>query len=189
MRHPHFFGYGSLVNRQTHSYQDARPAEVRGWRRCWRHTVLRDVAFLTVVEAPDARIDGLIAAVPAGDWAALDLREAAYDRLALGPEDVTHDHPEPIGVQIYRTRASHDAAPTVLHPVLLSYIDTVVAGFRDVFGDAGAQRFFATTDGWDAPVLDDRKAPVYRRAIPPTSETRKLVDAALDALSVHRFRR
>lgn len=189
MTHPHFFGYGSLVNRRTHSYDDARPARVKGWRRQWRHTSLREVAYLSVTEAPGHAIDGLIAAVPDGDWAALDVREAAYDRLHLGREHVDHDHPGDILIQIYRTRASNDAPPSTRHPILLSYIDTVIAGYLNVFGTEGVARFFSTTDGWDSPVLDDRSAPVYGRAISPTRTEKRLVDTSLDGLNVKRFRR
>lgn len=184
---PHFFGYGSLVNRHTHDYPDARAASVRGFRRVWRHTKLREVAYLTVEEAPGHEIDGLIASVPGGDWAALDLREAAYQRRLVAAEDIRHDHPEVISVEIYQTRAADEAAPSVRYPVLLSYVDTVIAGFRDVFGDEGVTRFFATTDGWDIPVVDDRAAPIYARAIRPDAAVRHRVDEALDGFSVVRL--
>jgi hypothetical protein len=184
---PHFFGYGSLVNRRTHDYPDARPASVRGFRRAWRHTRLREVAYLTVREAPGHEIDGLIASVPGGNWTALDLREAAYQRRLLAATDVRHDHPEAISVEIYQTRAADEAAPSVRYPVLLSYVDTVVAGFHDVFGAEGAARFFATTDGWDIPVVDDRAAPIYARAVAPDGEVRRQVDTALDAFGVVRL--
>ncbi|MFQ5439505.1 MAG: gamma-glutamylcyclotransferase family protein, partial [Paracoccaceae bacterium] len=129
MPHPFFFGYGSLVNRKTHDYPHARPARVSGWRRVWRHTRLRNLAYLSVLPAPGVEIDGLIAGVPNGDWEALDKRERAYARLALDGDDIEHDHPGEIRVQMYRTRPSVDAPPSVFHPVLLSYIDTVVSGY------------------------------------------------------------
>ncbi|MEM7491215.1 MAG: gamma-glutamylcyclotransferase, partial [Pseudomonadota bacterium] len=53
---PRFFGYGSLVNRRTHAYPDAAPFTIRGWRRAWRHTALRPVAFLTAVPDDGAAI-------------------------------------------------------------------------------------------------------------------------------------
>ena len=74
MKRPYFFGYGSLVNRGTHDFDDAHPARLSGWRRIWRHTDLRPVAYLTVVPDASAEIDGLIAHVPDDDWAALDHR-------------------------------------------------------------------------------------------------------------------
>ena len=150
---PRFFGYGSLVNRRTHGYPDPRPLTVRGWRRAWRHTALRPVAFLTAVPSPGARIDGLTAAVPLADWAALDEREGAYRRAAL-----------PEGPAIYHIPEGLHGVPTERHPILLSYVDVVVQGYRAEFGERGVAAFFETTDGWGAPIRDDRAAPEYPRA-------------------------
>ncbi|UWQ20058.1 gamma-glutamylcyclotransferase family protein [Jannaschia sp. W003] len=162
---PRFFGYGSLVNRRTHDYPNAAPMTVRGWRRAWRHTSIRDVAFLTAVPDSEARIDGLAADVPGGDWGALDLREAAYAKVVL-----------PSGEAIYQIPDGLHAKPTRAHPILLSYLDVVVQGFRDEFGEAGVARFFETTSGWDAPVRDDRGAPEYPRAQVLSAAERALVD-------------
>ena len=76
-----FFGYGSLVNRATHSYPQAQRARLHNWRRVWVRTAMREVVFLSIHPAPGADIDGLIAAVPGADWTALDAREAGYDRI------------------------------------------------------------------------------------------------------------
>lgn len=168
---PSVFGYGSLVNRRTHAYAPARPARLPGWRRAWRYTRHREGPYLTVVPAgPGDAIDGLVAAIPGGDWAALDRREAGYARL-----------PTPLpGVMIY---AVPDAEPgTGGAPIALSYIDVVFQGFLDEFGTAGLDRFAATTDGWDTPILNDRAAPRYPRAqrLSPAETAR--VDAVLRAL-------
>ena len=157
------FGYGSLVNRDTHAMGGV-PMTVRGWRRAWRHTTARPVAFLTAVRDAASTIEGLAADVPGGDWAALDRREAAYVRVPL-----------PEGPSIYHIVAGH-AAPTVRHPVLLSYVDTVVQGHLRLFGERGVARFFETTDGWDAPIRDDRAAPLYPRATALSDGERALVD-------------
>jgi hypothetical protein len=189
---PFFFGYGSLVNRGTHAFPSAARARVRGWARSWKRTKLRQLAFLTAVEAPGAEIEGLIAAVPGADWAALDLREYAYDRHKV--VEIDHDHgpatplpATPLDVQIYRTRPEHDADGTEEHPILLSYLDTVVQGYLTEFGEAGARRFFETTAGWEAPVLDDRADPIYSRATKLTSDERAFVDDALGLLTVRRI--
>lgn len=189
MLDPFFFGYGSLVNTNTHSYDGSRPARVSGWRRKWRHTSLRDVAYLTVREAPGHAIDGLIAAVPNGDWEALDQREHAYDRLHLHDQHVDHDHPGDILVHMYKTRAGNDAPPSVRHPILHSYLDTVVLGYVNIFGVEGAAHFFATTDGWDSPVLDDRHDPIYPRAVSLSRRDKAFVDTHLDGLQVQRISR
>ena len=168
MKDVFFFGYGSLVNRQTHAYGHAERATVRGWRRIWRHTALRPVAFLTAVPDPQSTIDGLIAPVPNGDWRALDAREHAYDRVVLKDSP---DHPLPYDPQvaIYSIPRGKHGAPDMAHPVLLSYLDVVVQGYLHEFGEAGVARFFQTTDGWDAPMLDDRAHPHYPRhqSLPP----------------------
>jgi hypothetical protein len=181
MSDPFFFGYGSLVNRRTHGFSQAYPARITGWRRAWRHTALRELAFLTAVPEPGAEMEGLIAAVPGADWAALDEREWAYARHAVG-HLVAHEAGAAVHVEVYAVRPEHSAPPTVRHPVLLSYIDTVVQGYLHSFGKAGAERFFATTEGWDLPVLNDRAAPRYSRAQAPGAEERELVDTHLARL-------
>ncbi|MBC58740.1 MAG: gamma-glutamylcyclotransferase [Confluentimicrobium sp.] len=184
MQDPFFFGYGSLVNRATHGYARAFPARVSGWRRAWRHTVLRPLAFLTAYEAPGEEIDGLIAAVPGDDWAALDTREGAYDRHPVsGP--LAHHAPHPVAVQIYAVHPRHSDHPDTRHPILLSYIDVVVQGYLREYGVEGARRFFDTTDGWDAPIRDDRAAPVYTRHQHLDDDERRFVDRQLSRLSAN----
>ena len=181
MSEPFFFGYGSLVNRRTHGYAEAYAARVTGWRRVWRHTHLREIAFLSVEPAPGAEIEGLIAAVPDGDWRALDEREHGYDRQRLA-EGLAHAATRPVAAEIYAVPAHRAAGPGARHPILLSYLDVVVQGYLHEFGEAGAERFFETTHGWEAPVLDDRAAPRYPRAQALTARERGLVDWALKAL-------
>ncbi|RVT85541.1 gamma-glutamylcyclotransferase [Rhodobacteraceae bacterium CCMM004] len=184
MSDPFFFGYGSLVNRRTHAYREAHPAVLPGWRRVWRHTGLRPVAYLTAVPAPGHEIDGLIAAVPGADWAALDHRERAYDRVAA--VDVAHPVDRRIRVEVYHIPDGKHGRPTDAHPVLMSYLDTVVQGFREEFGEGGVTRFFETTDGWDAPILDDRAQPLYPRAERLDPGERALVDRWLGRVGAQR---
>ncbi len=182
-----FFGYGSLVNRTTHDFQDCRPAVLTGWRRVWRHTSLRPAAFLTSVRAEGSEIDGVTALVPNGDWKALDAREYAYAR-----SDVAHqlrqEAVERRVVQVYAIPDGAHGAPTELHPILLSYLDVVVQGFLREFGEAGVARFFDTTDGWEAPVLDDRRDPVYSRHRRLTADETDLVDGYVRSLDLKLLR-
>ena len=186
---PFFFGYGSLVNRDTHDFPQAARARVRGWSRTWKRTKLRQVAFLTAVEAPGAEIEGLIAAVPGADWNALDAREYAYDRHAVIEIDHEHDAERSLDVHIYRTKPEHDTDGSEEHPILLSYLDTVIQGYLTEFGEAGARRFFETTAGWEAPVFDDRADPVYSRVTRLTSDERTFVDDELRLRGVRRITR
>lgn len=175
MNDPYFFGYGSLVNLATHSYGNANPAQVTGWQRVWRHTPSSDIAFLTVEPATGITIDGLIAAVPNDDWQALDLREIAYDRQNIN-RDLSHSLSQKIDAAIYTIPVEKHGLAQKKQPILLSYLDVVVQGYLQHFGPAGVSRFFATTAGWTAPILDDRKNPIYPRHQVLTAQESDLVD-------------
>ena len=184
MEHPYFFGYGSLVNAATHDFADPQPARLSGWRRAWRHTDLRPVAFLTAVPAPGHEIIGMIAQVPHADWVALDQREWAYDRIPATPA-ITHtlsDNPE---ISVYAVPQERHKVGTIEHPVLLSYLDVVIQGYLRAFGEDGVQHFFDTTDGWNAPFIDDRALPRYPRHQQLTADETELVDDHLSRIGVH----
>jgi hypothetical protein len=92
-------------------------------------------------------------------------------------------------VQIYRTKPEHDTDGSDEHPILLSYLDTVVQGYLTEFGEDGARRFFETTAGWEAPVFDDRAEPVYSRVTRLTDDERTFVDDELRLRGVRRITR
>lgn len=169
MSDPAFFGYGSLVNLGTHDYADPTPATLKGWRRVWRTTTLRDTAHLSVERCSHTEIKGIIAHVPGADWNALDTREAAYQR-----HDVTIEigHHKPTA--LFQVEPGH-LAQTGPQPILLSYIDVVVQGYLRVFGEDGVGHFFDTTGDWQ-PILNDRSAPRYSRHVPITKNEQDLVD-------------
>lgn len=168
MTHASVFGYGSLVNLRTHTHRNPRPAEATGWRRVWRNLAGQDYATLSVTRAPDTTIQGMIADVADADWDALDAREASYVRQTL-----------PCGTAIYEVQ-NKIVLPPEPHPILRSYLDVVVQGYLDHFGEAGVQHFFASTDNW-GPVLDDRLAPIYPRHQSVTFAVTSLVDHHLTA--------
>lgn len=176
MTHPRFFGYGSLVNLGTHSYPDPQPATITGWRRIWRHAKDRPVAFLSVEPCTATTLHGITAQVPNADWAALDLREHGYNRHDVTPQFDTD-------TAIYQADPAFTVDPSTGHPILLSYLDVVIAGFATLMGDAGPAHFFASTHGWSK-ALDDRDDPIYPRALPLSDQTRETVDTGLSALSV-----
>ncbi len=176
--HPAFFGYGSLVNLATHGYEDPFPARLTGWRRVWKHSSRRPVAFLSVEPAEGAEIQGMLAHVPGGDWAALDQREQAYLRRDV-TDHVTHDRPRR-QTAVYEAARGHIAPPSTEHPILLSYLDVVVQGYLNLHGEDGVAHFFATTGGFEGPILDDRKAPIYPRHQTLSGKERRTVDTALE---------
>ncbi|MCB1330597.1 MAG: gamma-glutamylcyclotransferase [Maritimibacter sp.] len=181
MSAPYFFGYGSLVNRRTHSYPDARKARVAGWRRAWRKSPLRQRPYLTVVPDPGSEVLGLVAKVPGADWAALDDREHAYERRDVTGA-VTHQLGAGVEVALYALAAAGQENPGEDHPLVLSYIDAVVQGYLVEYGIDGVGHFFATTSGWHVPVLDDRAHPIYARAQVLNMTERDVVDEGLAAV-------
>ena len=140
----------------------------------------RDLCYLTAVRDPESHIDGLIAPVPGDSWAELDHREGAYDRLDA-TQNLTHDS-DARAVVVYAIDPDRHRDPGPENPILLSYLDVVVAGYLAEYGPGGPAQFFESTLGWQAPILDDRAAPRYARARPLTDEIRTLTDAGLSAL-------
>lgn len=179
------FGYGSLVNARTHGYAEVHAATITGWRRKWCHAEGRRWAFLAAVPVEGAVLHGVIARVAEAEWMALDQREFSYERVETAR--VEHPLPHAVRVQHYWVPEGKHRPPDRNEPVLLSYLDTCVEGFLAVFGDVGPARFFDTTDGWDAPVLDDRAAPIYSRHTAPGPEVEAITDAALDRLGARRI--
>lgn len=179
---PYFFGYGSLVNRATHSYPDASPAQLDGWQRVWRHTDWHATAFLSVEPAKDAQIDGLIAHVPNSDWGALDAREGGYRRTPSNGA-VRHTADPDIDIAHYVVAGTWEGGQPTQKPILLSYVDVVIQGFLQEFGKPGAARFFTTTNGWETPILNDRAAPRYPRHQTLTAEETAFVDTHLTKLN------
>jgi hypothetical protein len=162
MTNPFFFGYGSLVNQATHIYENAHPAQIKGWKRTWRHTPHHPVSLLTATPSALSTIDGLIAEVPNADWDALDEREHGYDRHITA--SVSHPLGHQPEIAIYAVAAQNPFEAEHTPCILLSYLDVVVQGYLNEFGEDGVDRFFATTDGWETPIIDDRSAPKYPRA-------------------------
>ncbi len=182
MNHAYVFGYGSLVNSGTHDYGGVHPARLSGWRRIWRHVEGREVAFLTVTRAPECEIEGVIAPVPGDDWAALDIRERSYLREPAA--GVRHAVETASDIRLYHAPDHLHRPHSGHHPILLSYLDVVVQGYFRLGGTAAVIAFFETTEGWDAPILNDRATPRYPRHQTLTDEETGLVDDALSRFGV-----
>jgi hypothetical protein len=185
------FGYGSLVNKDTLA-SETRAVRVRvtGWRRAWRHSGL--TAFgrrctLTVYRDRDSAIDGVVIAQPKDSLPALDKREGQYTRHAVDDGALEWLDPRPNGWPapfVYVGNAEHRRPGDADYPIMLSYLDVVIAGFLRTFGTSGADHFLRTTDDWHVPVLDDRAAPRYPRALSLSSSERYRVDRCLEDLAV-----
>jgi hypothetical protein len=140
----------------------------------------REFAFLTVIPDSECAIDGLIAPVPNADWAALDEREFAYDRIMAA--NVSHDLAQDLEIAIYAIAEANLSLPTQENPILLSYLDVVLQGYLTEFGETGAKDFLHTTTGWEAPILNDRANPIYPRHQTLSATETEFVNQALKGL-------
>ena len=168
-----YFGYGSLVNLGSlrTPYISAHRATLTGWKRSWlaRPKVAGSfaaddgLAFLSVVLAPGSKIDGVIIIDHASSLPALDKREVMYTRTAIESGDLQfHDEAaQPDSQFLY---VAQQPAATAQSHILRSYLDVVMQGYLQHFGEQGLHRFFESTLNFDIPVMEDRDEPLYPRA-------------------------
>jgi len=192
-----YFGYGSLVNRNTRPVNEqAQPARLYGWQRVWGHRVqavengsqgARGSCCSLSIEKhriesdnPDF-IDGVVVNIPLADLPTLDQREAGYDRLQLSaddfdlPESCTASH-----IHVYVSSATHAGRSNLQYPVLQSYVDCVLAGYCAVFEQNGMQHFVESTVGWDGVIENERDKPRYPRAVQLTESQLALFDSVVN---------
>lgn len=176
-----YFGYGSLVNRDTHRTEivDALPARLKGWRRHWvRRDEASNRALLSVRREAGAVIDGLLVLDRAENLAAVDIREERYKRVLITPDDLELTGGVPSDCPLYVYEASVCEGKGRLE-IIQSYLDAVLQGFLREHGRAGVERFIHETDGFDAAILADRKRPTYPRAVTLEAEEQAFFDALL----------
>ena len=185
----HYFGYGSLVNRDTRPvHESAINVTLKGFRRVWNHRVVesevRHGCTSLSVERAQGSIDGVLVRLPESDLPILDARERGYERLLVDAD--SFQLPEDYGnepVYVYRSLACNRYLADEAHPIAQSYIDCVMAGYLKRFGDAGLRRFVQSTRGWQSAVRPDREQPTYPRSVPVSHELCAEFDALLKAHS------
>ncbi|MEK1890197.1 MAG: gamma-glutamylcyclotransferase, partial [Phyllobacterium sp.] len=113
-----------------------------------------------------ASIDGLLVFDHVDNLAAIDLREANYDRRTVLPDQIALAASLVGGSPIFVYEA-HQEVP--FHPdppmILQSYLDAVMQGFLVEHGSKGLRRFVEETHNFDTPIYRDRDAPAYPRAV------------------------
>lgn len=181
----HYFGFGSLVNRQTRPDDErAWNATLHGWQRVWEHRVSasdsRSSCTSLSVEPAQTSIQGVLVEIPLADLAALDAREAGYERMELSAHDV--EFPKDVDastIYLYRSLPENRHLAGKIHPIAQSYVDCVMAGYQERFGTSGLKMMLGTTKGWDRPVLNDRLKPIYPRHVKLSVETLNIFDSLL----------
>ena len=166
------------MNRETRPAGEfSKPATLKGWRRVWENRTAdpnrvqqcTSLSAEALKQPSGGSIDGVIGRMPRSHLAQLDEREAGYDRLALSVDqfDISDNH---VGVEadviyVYQSERQNRFLANDEHPILQSYIDCVLAGYLTQFGPSGMQAMVDSTRGWNRPIMDDRAAPHYPRAV------------------------
>lgn len=182
-----YFGYGSLVNVATlPDHAEVTPGTLDGWVRQWsiagREIEGHGVCSLCVVPRDGVAIRGVMAREPREGLERLERREHMYDKVdgigerfrcdaqgASGPNDMF----------LFRAKPRYYGWGDAENPILQSYVDCVLKGFHDFWGEEGVRHFIETTEGWHVPILADRDAPRYPRAIVLSESLRELIDDLL----------
>jgi len=151
-------------------------ARLHGWKRHWGHQVRETsqqigCCSLSVLES-DSAIDGVVVRMAAADLPQLDQRESGYARLSIPSEQFeTQESIDADIVYLYQSETQNRGSATEQNPILLSYVDCVMAGYQTLFGDTGLDAFMRSTDGWNGVIENDRQAPRYPRAVTLSDET------------------
>ncbi|MGQ7844547.1 gamma-glutamylcyclotransferase family protein [Granulosicoccus sp. 3-233] len=202
----HYFGYGSLVNRETRPADEiAHSARLNGWQRVWDHRVTdparekrctslsieptSGVVVQPGQEVVPAGIDGVVVRLPLAHLPQLDAREAGYDRLSLPLSDfeLSDELRQQMfeegveSIMVYRSQTENRLLADQGNPVLQSYVDCVMAGYLQRFGEQGVQDMVNSTRGWECPLFDDRRDPFYPRWVDVDDSSRQYFDSLIMA--------
>ncbi|KAL9179929.1 hypothetical protein ACHAXT_007899 [Thalassiosira profunda] len=181
----YIFGFGSIMNTSTHATwqppdkkgSGAIPGSIAtikqrfGYRREWNFRSATGFTALGVVKADSndaSDINGVLFRVPRGEMPNFDRREVGYERIAV-PLDCLQFHPELSGctaqttfdlgpgdkIWLYVPLPSHTHDADENHPLLQSYVDTVLQGCLEWGGEGLAEKFILSTGGWSCYYLND----------------------------------
>lgn len=169
---PHIFAYGSLLNKNTWSFEaEMELVSLGGWVREWRQIVSLergDICALTISPHSSHSIEGIVLKVDNSALEVLGDREVSYDKTLLENNNLNSFNTKKsfINQSTFTYTASKKTGVWANQeaPILLSYIDVVAKGYHDLFGWQGVLDFFKSTQGWNLPILNDREDPIYPRA-------------------------
>jgi hypothetical protein len=204
------FGYGSVVHDESRAATTgggelccaARLLPGCGFARAWNFRAASGFTALGLqrCSAPsdDAGLNGVVFQLACAALAALDAREAGYERVRMPTHlcALAHDAPGERGAEcaapmqallarpdaslwLYVPRPEACAEAIEAFPIVQSYLDVCLAGCLRWGGEAFASEWIRTTAGWSAFFLND--APLSRRPWLHRGPAHAAVDALLSA--------
>ena len=184
-----YFGFGSLVNKHTlrTSYVDIIPASLNGYSRHWQarsRTFENHISLLSIHPDESCSIKGMVVLDLLENLPLVDEREAGYSRHKIdhGQLEVAADINLPENLYVYIANeidgATDDGA------LLQSYLDAVMQGYRNEYGDEGVSHFVDTTKGFQRRIHLDRHEPLYPRDVRLSQDEANLFDQELKRAGV-----
>ena len=188
-----YFGFGSLVNKDTlrTSYVDIFPATLKGYSRHWqaRPTTLFNSSFslLSIHADKSCNIQGMVVLDLLENLPLVDERETGYSRYKIERNqlDVSSDINLPNSLYVYIADEVAGAEDDGM--LLQSYLDAVMQGFKNEYGDEGVSHFVDTTKGFERKINLDRSAPLYPRCVKISDEESSLFEKELKRAGVIGF--
>ncbi|MEC8080300.1 MAG: gamma-glutamylcyclotransferase family protein [Pseudomonadota bacterium] len=166
----HFIlGYGSLISStsraKTGETGQVWPVKLKGYERTWSvMSQALGMSSVAVIKASDKACNGVLIEVAEDQFPLFDEREHGYERAQVSRSQLHPYHEEelPEGTYwVYHTKEV--VTPCQHYPIVLSYVDVILSGCLE-HGDHFLHDFLSLTQGWRAPLVNDRRAPVYPRA-------------------------
>jgi cation transport regulator ChaC len=187
-----YFGFGSLVNKHTlrTSYIDIIPASLKGFSRHWQarsRTFENPVSLLSIHEDPASTIKGMIVIDLLENLPLVDEREEGYTRHALSKAQVDVKSADELPDNLYVYIANESEEIKDDGALLQSYLDAVMQGFRNEYGNEGVSHFIDTTKGFERSIMLDRDNPLYPRSVTLCDEEIKFFDAEIRRAGVLRI--
>ena len=165
-----YFGFGSLVNRNTlrTSYVDLVQASLKGYSRHWQSktkTLEEQVALLSIHPDQTCEIYGMIVLDKLENLPLVDAREQGYSRHRLNRNQLLIDSDTAMPNDIYVYIDNEPEGESDEGALLQNYLNAVMQSFFNEYGDEGVRHFMDTTKGFDRKLIRDRQAPKYPRPV------------------------
>ena len=182
-KHEYIFGFGSIMNRDTHNdkYLPGVSAILKkefGYERQWNFRSSTGFTALGVSKVPDNRVEeqakdinGVLFQVSQCMMPEFDRREIGYEKVRIPIEylaflefndnnnDKNSSWHKNLGAKdnlwLYVPLPPYNKPADENHPLIQSYVDTVLQGCLFWGGERMAESFIQTTGGWSTYFLND----------------------------------
>ncbi|MBD3280673.1 hypothetical protein GF389_04070 [Candidatus Dojkabacteria bacterium] len=183
------FGYATLINKEsllkTTSISDYIPIKIEGIETDWN--ISSDKFMITGIGLSvndKARALGVLIELTEDNFINLDERELqhGHERVELSYHSIVKYEGQSLDLtnsKIYTYKPRYPKRPNVDHPIVQSYLDTVLDGCLSI-SDNFAKEYLEKTIGWNDQWINDRAKPMYPSYISPINPNK--IDSILSSV-------